>query len=98
MNTYRTQFFARCPSNGIRIAYTLAIKADSMIPVERILEVVEAIREGYHEAIADHLQDALGGAQILTADHHGVTIETNRAANSQYLDQSIMGMTGTPGY
>lgn len=78
MNTYRTRFFARCPSNGIRISYELTIKADSMIPVERILSAVEAIGDGYHEAIADRLLAALGGTQILIADHHGVTIETER--------------------
>lgn len=98
MNTYRTQFFARCPSNGIRIAYTLTIKAESMIPVERILDAVEAIGEGYHEAIADRLQAALGGTQFIAADHHGVTIETRRSDRDLYLDQTAGGMAGTPGY
>lgn len=80
-NVYTTEFFAKCPSNGARIKYRLRIEALTMIRVESIVATVSGITEGYHEDIADALL-SLGGAQILTADHHGVTIETTRAAEA----------------
>jgi hypothetical protein len=78
MNTYKTQFFARCPSNGIRITYSLTINTGSVIEVERIIEEVTSIGEGLHEDIGDRLLRKLGGQQVLKADHHGVQIETIR--------------------
>jgi hypothetical protein len=78
VNTYRTDFFARCPVNGLRIRYALEIRTLIVIPVEAIIERVELIREGFHEAIADDLHAAFGGEQKLVAEHHGVVIETTR--------------------
>lgn len=80
-NTYRHTFFAKCPANGIRIEYQLRIDvpAHQQIRVELIVAVAGAIRSGYHEEIADILQRKLGGAQVLTAFHHGVGIETRRS-------------------
>jgi hypothetical protein len=80
VNAYSTEFFANCPNNGIRIRYKLRIEAgETVIPVEQILAGVELVSEGFHEDIADELLKRFGGLQTLTADHHGVTIETVRA-------------------
>lgn len=78
MNTYRTKFFAQCPVNGVRIEYALTIHTGELIQVEAILAAVAQKQSGFHEAIADNLQLALGGTQVLLADHHGVQIETTR--------------------
>jgi len=80
LNAYTTEFFSNCPNNGIRIKYRLRIETAGVIPVEQITAKVESISEGYHEEIADELHAAFGGTQTLVADHHGVTIETTRAA------------------
>lgn len=77
MNTYTTEFFSLCPTNGVRIKYTLKITTGAAIPVEQILAGVDLV-EGFHEDIADQLQQRFGGSQTLTADHHGVRIETLR--------------------
>lgn len=79
MNAYTTEFFANCPNNGIRIKYRLRIETREVIPVEQIVARLEAISEGYHEEIADELLQVFKGVQTLTADHHGVTIETVRS-------------------
>lgn len=79
LNKYRTEFFARCPANGIRIKYTLVIETTKTIRVELIVSRIEVIREGFHEALADELHAAFGGKQTLTADHHSVVIETERS-------------------
>lgn len=78
MNIYRANFFARCPSNGNVISYALAIHTGATVMVEEILEELDTIREGYHEAIADQLCAKFGGSQRLVAQHHGVEIETIR--------------------
>jgi hypothetical protein len=78
LNIYRTEFFANCPVNGVRIKFALEIRTKEVIPVEQIIARVEAISEGYHEEIADDLLRAFGGHQTLIAAHHGVTIETER--------------------
>jgi hypothetical protein len=78
MNTYRTEFFCHCPVNRVRIKYSLSIKTSEVIPVEEILTVVAGYEDGYHEEIADELLQRFGGTQTLTAEHHGVTIETER--------------------
>lgn len=75
VNTYRHRFVSRCPVNGARIEYLLTIRTDRVIPVENILAAIPV--EGLHEAIADTLAK-LGGHQTLIAEHHGVTIETER--------------------
>ena len=79
MNAYTTEFFSNCPNNGMRIKYRLRIESREIIPVEQITAKVESISEGFHEEVADELLAAFGGVQTLTADHHGVTIETTRA-------------------
>lgn len=78
MNAYTTTFFAECPNNRTRITYRLRIETSEVIGVETLIEAVQAIEEGYHEEIADRLHGDFGGKQTLTADHHGVTIETTR--------------------
>lgn len=101
LNVYTTEFFARCPTNGIRVKYALRIEVTNTIPVEAIIDRIEKIREGFHEAIADELFAAFRGKQILTADHHGVHIETVRSAADEkqhWLDQTVGGMAGIPGY
>lgn len=79
VNIYTTQFFSRCPNNGIRIKYTLRIETENVLHVEAIVDSVERIGNEYHENIADALLDEFGGAQTLMADHHGVAIETKRS-------------------
>lgn len=78
MNTYRTEFFATCPSNGVRIKYALTIKTAEVIPVEQIVVKVEGLDQAFHEEIADELSSAFGGKQTLVAEHHSVSIETER--------------------
>ena len=78
MNTYKTQFFAHCPTNNVRITYNLTIQTDSTIMVEDIIDEVSSLNRGFHEAFADRLHCEFGGKQTLTADHHGVIVETER--------------------
>lgn len=81
MNIYNTQFFCNCPNNGVRILYSLRIETKDVIRVESIISTVECIDDGFHEEIADRLIHQFGGRQTLTAEHHGVRIETTRAAS-----------------
>lgn len=78
MNTYTTEFFAKCPNNGVRIKYTLCIETTRTLSVEDVVTAVETFKEGYHELIADKLIARFGGQQTMTADHHSVTIKTVR--------------------
>jgi hypothetical protein len=78
MNEYTTEFFAHCPTNGVRIKYTLVIITSEVVMVERIIDTVNLLDRGYHEAFADQLLREFGGRQTLTADHHGVRIVTTR--------------------
>lgn len=84
MNTYRVEFFAKCPSNGVRIKYDLTIEAPAgrVLMAEHILMHVESLtgRPAFHEQLADHLARLLPGRQTLRAHHHGVDIETVREA------------------
>jgi len=80
VNIYRVEFFAKCPVNGIRIKYLLRIETTRVIRVESLLAAAEDIGGGYHEAIADDLASLFPGRQTLTAEHHGVHIETTRGA------------------
>lgn len=89
MNTYTTEFFAQCPNNGMRIKYSLRIDSMQMIPVEQITAAVENVADDYHEEIADHLHAEFGGRQTLTAEHHGVTVQTTRPW--QFLDEPARG-------
>ena len=78
LNTYTVQFFAFCPTNEVRILYTLSIEIDTIILVENLIEVVTMHDRGYHEDIADQLLREFGGRQTMTANHHGVDIKTVR--------------------
>lgn len=99
MNIYRTEFFAFCPSNNVRVKYDLKIETTQVIKVEEIIDAVTLLHKGFHEEIADQLHREFGGIQTIVAEHHGVTIETRRGDNrSMHLDQSVGGMAGTPGY
>lgn len=86
MNSYLTEFFAQCPNNGQRIKYSLRIDSMAMIAVEQITAAIENVADAYHEEIADSLHAQFGGRQTLTADHHGVTIQTTRPW--QFLESS----------
>lgn len=78
MNIYTATFFAKCPVNGARITYSLAIHTGHVIKVEDMTGYLDALDSGLHEDIADGLLARFGGSQILKAEHHGVHIETIR--------------------
>lgn len=81
MNIYTMQFHANCPTNGIRVPYSLRIETRELIPAEQLVAAVEAIECGerrYHEEIADQLAEQFPGEHRLSAHHHGVGIETVR--------------------
>ena len=78
MNTYSTRFFSICPVNNCRIEYSLKITTGDVIKVEDILDTVALLDRGFHEDFADQLLREFGGSQTLTAEHHGVRIETIR--------------------
>lgn len=80
MNQYSIEFFAKCPSNDVRIKYSLVINTNALVMVEGILKVVEAntLQPVYHEKLADAFAVLLPGLQVMTAHHHGVDIETTR--------------------
>jgi hypothetical protein len=78
MNIYETEFFCRCPQNGIRIKYHLTIQHPEKIMVESIIKSIESFADGFHEDIADKVHKEFGGLQTLVADHHGVRITTHR--------------------
>jgi len=80
VNTYRSEFFATCPTNGMRIKYALQIKTIKTIRVEDLISVMDSIDQKYHEDIADEFCIRFGGMQTITAEHHGVQIETLRGA------------------
>lgn len=78
MNSYTTRFSAICPVNEKRIEYTLRIESHEYISVEKILRAVKRCTRGFHEDFADELIRKLGGNQTLSAEHHGVLIQTER--------------------
>lgn len=80
VNIYEREFVAACPNNGEPITYQLMIckPMGERIFVEEIVAATDMIEVGYHEDIADSLLNDFGGKQILSAHHHGVTIETIR--------------------
>jgi hypothetical protein len=83
VNIYTTKFFSVCPSNGIRVKYTLKISSEEVIPVEQIVSQVEAAegRQVFHEEHADIFAAQLPGEHVLRAHHHGVDIATYRASS-----------------
>ncbi len=90
MNIYRAEFHARCPANGARIHYRWTLRTDKVVRVESINDALDAHSRGFHEDIADELHRAFGGHQTLTAEHHGVQIETQRPAFVAASPQSGM--------
>lgn len=78
LNSYTTKFFATCPNNGVRIEYTFNLRTQKVVQAEAFIAHVSEIQHGYHEQIADDLHAKYGDEQTLTADHHGVFIETYR--------------------
>lgn len=80
MNIYRYRFTATCPANNRHVEYSLTLRCGRMILVEEIAKACAAIKEAFHEDIADKLYDIFGGFQVITAHHHGVNVETNRGA------------------
>jgi hypothetical protein len=80
LNVYRHHFYGRCPTNGVRVSYSLTIKSNEVIPVEQILAATDSLDDRFHEEIADEMIARFGGTQTLEAEHHGVHIETLRAA------------------
>lgn len=100
LNRYQTLFSAACPVNGQLINYDLTIVTGDVIMVEELQQHLYGIGRGLHEDIADSLWLKFGGHQTLAARHHGVDIKTERSPQSgnHWLDQSLRGMAGTPGY
>jgi len=80
VNNYKIEFFCLCPKNGIRIKYELVITvcSNTVIQVEDLLQEVSNFKSFYHEDLANVLYAKFGGKQTLTADHHGVTLQTTR--------------------
>lgn len=78
LNIYGHTFSAICPSDGETIIYRLEIRSNSMIHVEHIKAATALIKKGWHEQIADRLQESLGGEQRMIATHQGVEITTVR--------------------
>lgn len=79
MNIYRAKFTVICPSNQAPISYDVTISVDRMILVEDLYKAFHEIVEGYHEDIADMLFAKFGGHQTIHAEHHGVSITTERS-------------------
>ncbi len=81
-NHYQHVFSCKCPNNGIDIVYRLeiALPADQIVMVEKIVAACAAVETSYHEALADALILELGGQQTLYAHHHGVGITTLRGS------------------
>lgn len=78
MNVYRHTFVAECPADGEQIVYRLEIRSPAMIRVEHIRTATALIKRGFQEAIADALQNQLGGEQRIVGEHQGVEVETLR--------------------
>lgn len=87
MNTYRTQFIARCPSDGQRIFYNLEMRSDDTIMVESINGVLEEITDDYQESIAQRLTEAFPRCSIrLHGVHQGIEIVSELPKDNSYLD------------
>lgn len=84
MNTYSIEFFAKCPSNGVRIGYALEIQTSHLVMVEDLLEFIEdnTAKPVYHEALADALAGMFPGLHTMRAHHHGVSILTERSGKA----------------
>ncbi len=80
MNTYTTKFVVTCVVNQKPVEHFLTISTQEVIVVEDLLFFVKNLEPAFHEIIADKLAEKFGGKQILVANHHGVTISTERSA------------------
>ena len=60
MNTYRAEFFARCPVNDARVHYHLTIVTDKVLSVEDLNDTLDNIGPALHEDIADMLAQVAG--------------------------------------
>jgi hypothetical protein len=78
MNSYNTKFFAFCPVNNVRVEYDWTVQTADTLKVEDLIDAVTLLNRGLHEDFAGQLFREFGGAQTLTAHHHGVTIRTER--------------------
>ena len=78
MNSYSTKFFAFCPVNNARVEYDWTVQTTDTLKVEDLIDAVTLLSRGLHEDFADQLFREFGGAQVLTAYHHGVNIRTER--------------------
>lgn len=77
MNQYAHTFVVECPSNAVRVQYTLTLTTPGRVMVEDIVEACSVAR-AYHEELADTLYARFGGRQVMSAFHHGVWITTTR--------------------
>ena len=78
MNIYSYGFNCICPNDSNIIYYTIKIKSQKMIMIERIKKHCGKYKKQYHEAIADDLFKKFGGKQTVTATHKNVKIKTVR--------------------
>lgn len=79
MNTYTTKFVLTCVVNQQQIEHFLTISTQDVIVVEDLISFIKNLEPAFHEIIADKLAEKFGGKQTLIANHHGVTITTERA-------------------
>jgi hypothetical protein len=82
VNCYRYTFAATCPMNGEAIIYTLELRSPERIMVEHIKTACALHKKGFHEDIAADLHARFPVELTLSANHHGVTIESRLAVRS----------------
>lgn len=75
-NIYRYRFSCTCPVDGDTVWYALEIESRGKILAEDIRRICDR-PSAFHEDLANDLA-ALGGNQVLKAEHNGVHIETIR--------------------
>jgi len=78
LNTYTTKFLLTCIVNQKPVEHFLTISTQRVIVVEELLFFIKNLEPAFHEIIADKLAEKFGGKQTLVANHHGVTISTER--------------------
>lgn len=79
MNKYTINFVCKCPKNNKPILYFLEIETKEMIMVEELIEFCNKFESAFHEEMADDFSIKFGGKQKMVANHHGVTIQTERS-------------------
>jgi hypothetical protein len=67
-----------CIVNQKPVEHFLTISTQRVIVVEELLFFIKNLEPAFHEIIADKLAEKFGGKQTLVANHHGVTISTER--------------------